>query len=97
MALFIHTENQKILWNAISQSILFQTLGDSRESWFRNAVEQFYKKISGININIELLQKINKDFIQDMLKVLKNTAPTSTPVQPQFAFIWMTMIKCCIL
>ena len=72
MALFIHGENQKILWNAISQSILFQNLGDSKEPWFRNAVEQFYKKIEGISINTELLQKINRDFIQEMLKVLIN-------------------------
>jgi len=84
MALFIHPENQKILWNAISQSNLFQNLGDSRESWFRNAVEQFYKKISGININIELLQKINKDFIQDILKVLKNITLSQTNALPQF-------------
>jgi len=82
MALFIHQENQKILWSAINQSILFQNLGDSRETWFRNAVEQFYKKISSININQELLQKINKDFIQDMLKVLKTNQPIAQPVQP---------------
>ena len=82
MALFIHQENQKILWSAINQSILFQNLGDSRETWFRNAVEQFYKKISGISINHDLLQKINKDFIQDMLKVLKTNQPIAQPVQP---------------
>ena len=80
MALFIHQENQKILWSAINQSILFQNLGDSRETWFRNAVEQFYKKISGISINHDLLQKINKDFIQDMLKVLKTNQPIAQPV-----------------
>ena len=80
MTLFIHQENQKILWSAINQSILFQNLGDSRESWFRNAVEQFYKKISGISINQELLQKINKDFIQDMLKVLKTNQPIAQQI-----------------
>ena len=81
MALFIHQENQKILWSAINQSILFQNLGDSRETWFRNAVEQFYKKISGISINHDLLQKINKDFIQDMLKVLKTNQPIAQHFQ----------------
>ena len=84
MALFIHAENQKILWSAISQSVLFQNLGNSRESWFRSAVEQFYQKIVNIPINPDLLQRVNKDFIQDMLKNLKNISINTSvpPIQP---------------
>ena len=77
MSLFVHQENQKMIWDAISQSILFQNLGDSKESWFRNMVEQFYNKISSIPINQDLLQRMNKDFIQEMLKSLK-----AMPVAP---------------
>ena len=79
MSLFIHNDNQKLLWNAISQSNLFKSLGNARESWFRLAIEQFYHKISGYYIEPARLLKINKECIQEMINKLKTDSIKEPP------------------
>lgn len=79
MSLFIHNDNQKLLWNAISQSNLFKNLGNARESWFRLAIEQFYHKISGYYIEPNTLLKINKECIQEMINKLKSDSIKERP------------------
>ena len=85
MNLFIHTENQKLLWSVISQSILFQNLGNSREEWFRSIIQQFHQNISNLVVTTEVLQKLNKETINYMLDTLKATQlpQQQQPPQPQ--------------
>ena len=71
MNLFIHSENQIMLWNVISQSLLFQNLGNSREEWFRNIIQQFHQNMPNLVVTTEVLQKLNKETINYMLDTLK--------------------------
>lgn len=71
MSLFIHPENQKILWNVISSSPQFQMV-PQKEIWFKDIIQDFYNKTSHIQINAEGLQILNKETIVYMLERMNN-------------------------
>jgi hypothetical protein len=61
--LFIHPENQEILWNIISKTQLSNNT--NREHWFRNCIQHFYDKIQNENLVINdkvSLENINNYF-----------------------------------
>ena len=77
--MFLHTENQQLLWNTLQKSpylIEFtQKFAGYREEWFRGTVEQFYTQwISQNNplpSNARELLEINKHALQAMVADLK--------------------------
>jgi hypothetical protein len=72
--LFIHNENQELLWNIINKCILFHKIqGLHREHWFRNCIQTFYDKIQSENIQINnktTLEEFNKNVITYMVNQL---------------------------
>ena len=73
MALYIHPENQTILWNALSSSPLFSafnTLPKRKEDWFRDIIQFFYNN-SKKEINSNELQILNRDTIAYMINIMK--------------------------
>jgi hypothetical protein len=72
--LFIHNENQKMLWNIINKTILFHKIQDfNKEHWFRICIQHFYDKIQSENIQIQNkneLEEFNKNVITYMIKQL---------------------------
>jgi len=84
MSLYVHPENQKMLWSAISKSLLFQNLGTSQEDWFRSVVQQMHDRTPSV-VDTEQLSKMNKDTILVMLDVLKNTHVPNTQTYSQNA------------
>ena len=73
MTLYIHPENQTILWNALSSSPLFSafnTLPKRKEDWFRDIIQIFYKN-SKKEINSNELQILNRDTIAYMINIMK--------------------------
>ena len=73
--LFIHNENQQLLWDIINNSTLIHKIPDfNKEYWFRNCIQYFYDKIQHDNIEIhnkDELEKINKNVLTHMVKELK--------------------------
>lgn len=71
-SLFIHPENQTILWNLINQQPLFSRI-ENKEEWFRNIISQFHEKMQRGNQNpttkAELLNA-NKQTVQYMVQQL---------------------------
>jgi len=73
--LFIHNQNQELLWNIINKCNLFyktQTL--NKEQWFRNCIQHFYDKIQNENIQInnkDELQELNKNVLSYMVTQLQ--------------------------
>ena len=64
--LFIHPENQELLWNIMNKTQNMQ----NREHWFRNCIQHFYDKIQNENLIIndkDSLEKINKNVLSYMI------------------------------
>ena len=92
MSLFVHPENQKIIWNIINGNPYIIRYFESKpqqakEEWFRKSIEDFYTRIQGKEIGPNELNILNKEVLTNMIQSvhLQNpqyTAHNSTPQQP---------------
>ena len=92
MSLFVHPENQKIIWNIINGNPYIIRYFESKpqqakEEWFRKSIEDFYTRIQGKEIDPNELNILNKEVLTSMIQSvhLQNpqyTAHNSTPQQP---------------
>jgi hypothetical protein len=75
MSLYIHQENQKLLWESMQQIPMFQDYGKNnegkKESWFRAIIEQFYESNKFKLLNMDELQQLNRDTVAYMIGDLK--------------------------
>ena len=69
MALYIHPENQKLLWYAIQTSPSFNQEEDNTE-WFKSIISEFYAKCPP-DISSDKLKEMNMDTIIYMVRDLK--------------------------
>lgn len=94
MALFVHPENQKILWNIINGNPFIIRYFESqpqqeKEMWFKKSIEDFYSKIQGKEINPQELNNINKEALTSMIQSVHLQNPqfsahnSSIPYQQQ--------------
>jgi hypothetical protein len=89
MSLFVHPENQKIIWNIINGNPYIIRYFESKpqqekEEWFRKSIEDFYTRIQGKEIDPNQLNILNKEVLTSMIQSvhLQNpqyTAHNSTP------------------
>lgn len=74
MNLYIHPDNQTLLWNTINKSIDFinhHATFSEKEVWFQSIIKQFY--INNINnSNNKSLFDLNRETIKFMVDQLKN-------------------------
>ncbi len=89
MFLFIHPENQTILWNTLQSSVLWEEFTakvQNTEAWFRNIISNVYdihlsefdKKL----MNIEDLKRLNKEVITICVNEMNNICrPITQPPQ----------------
>ena len=78
MSLYVHPENQRVLWNTINKAANFVNIPDS-DQWFKQVIAHFYHHNMHRNLSQTELLKLNKDTIEYMIQQLK--APTaSVPV-----------------
>lgn len=82
MSLFIHHENQEMLWNMINKTGLFiQVFGsDSPQSqdWFRNIIQDIYNQVQSKMLTLVDLKVLNKNVISAMIQSLKLKVPPVT-------------------
>ena len=69
MSLYIHPENQTLLWNTIRKNPKFQELSINKDEWFSTIIKAFYEKIQYLPplTNQDLLQ-INRQTISYMME-----------------------------
>ena len=73
MSMYIHPDNQKVLWNTINKAKGFSDKPDA-DQWFKQTISDFYHHNS--NRNLDLLT-LNKATIEYMVQQLKpKMAPT---------------------
>lgn len=85
MSLFVHPENQKILWNIINGNPFiirfFETKPPiEKEIWFKKSIEEFYIRIQGQGkeINPQELNNLNKEFLTNMIQSVHIQNPQFT-------------------
>lgn len=68
MALYIHPENQKLLWTTIQKNPKFQQLPFSKEEWFSNIIKSFYEKVQYKVLSQPELMQLNRQTISYMME-----------------------------
>lgn len=75
MSLYIHQENQKLIWESICKLPIFQEFGilgpGKRETWFRSIIQQFYEGHQSKSLTLDELRQLNRETVAYMLNELK--------------------------
>jgi hypothetical protein len=70
MSLYIHPENQRVLWTTINKARGFTEKRDADE-WFKQTIARFYHQNLNRVLNSNDLLKLNKETIEYMIQQLK--------------------------
>jgi hypothetical protein len=70
---YIHPENQKLLWNTIQKTPIFNSLGSQQSQWFKSIIQRFYEEYPNAKVikTKDELQNINRATISFMVNSLK--------------------------
>ena len=71
MSLYIHPENQRVLWTTINKAKGFAEKQDADE-WFKQTIAHFYHQNSTRILNRNDLLQLNKETIEYMIQQLKS-------------------------
>jgi|688.fasta_scaffold371003_2 hypothetical protein len=84
-SLYIHPENQTLLWNIIQKSTAFNNLGSNQRSWFKNIIQMFYDRPHDPNITVQHLNRATITYMVDALKTNEPGSPKNEPIysEPQ--------------
>jgi ribosomal protein S18 len=82
---YVHPENQKLLWNAIQKTPIFNNLGSRQTLWFKSVIQHFYEEYPNAKIikTQQELQTINRATLSFMVNSLKEQfvpSPGPTPL-----------------
>jgi hypothetical protein len=82
---YIHPENQKLLWNTIQKTPIFNNLGSQQTQWFKSVIQHFYEEYPNAKIikSKDELQNINRatiSFMVNSLKEMFQPKQTATPL-----------------
>ena len=77
MALYVHSENQTLLWNIIhknpaAQQFFLKIYPPQKEQWFKVIIQKFYNENQARQLTIPELQQINRDTLGYMLNDIRN-------------------------
>lgn len=83
MSLFVHPENQKILWNIINGNPFIIRYFENKppqtkELWFKQSIEDFYTRLQGKNIDPNDLNNLNKEALTSMIQSVHLQSPQYT-------------------
>ena len=70
---YVHPENQKLLWNTIQKTPIFNNLGSRQTQWFKSVIQHFYEEYPNAKLikTQQELQDINRATISFMVNSLK--------------------------
>lgn len=76
MALYIHPENQEMLWSIINKNTIIQQYfanypQNIKETWFKQIISSFYEQNRNILVSADQLYEINKNTIHYMINDVK--------------------------
>lgn len=86
-SLYIHPDNQTILWDLVNSNRLFSNI-PNKEEWFRNIISQFYEQMVSakqIPTTREELLNVNKQTLKYMVSKLNEKYGVSSASTNNFA------------
>jgi len=94
MNLYVHQENQQMLWDVMNKVHLIQSFfqgypPEQKEKWFKSVIQMFYEKYNGKNVTYVELQQINQETISYILNTIQEKLQPARPIvapTPSFAF-----------
>jgi len=78
MSLYIHPENQRVLWTTINKANGFSEKCDA-DAWFKQVISHFYHQNSHRVLGRDDLLKLNKETIEYMIQQLRAPANSLMP------------------
>jgi len=79
MSLYIHPENQTLLWNTLQKNPKFHNLTINKQEWFSNIIKAFYENIQYLPpLTPQDLLQINRQTITYMMEEI-NTLLNDRP------------------
>jgi len=80
MALYIHPENQELLWNIVDQNSFLTAMLSSqspaqKQIWFKGIIETFYNMNKHKTLDKSQLNKLNKDTLAYMIQMVRAAPP----------------------
>jgi arginine/lysine/ornithine decarboxylase len=78
MSLYIHPENQRVLWTTINKVSGFSEKHDA-DIWFKQVIAHFYHQNSHRVLGKDDLLKLNKETIEYMIQQLRAPATAYVP------------------
>jgi len=74
--MFIHVENQKLLWDIITNTEIYKLSFEKssqvyRDNWFKSIIQDFYKENYLRNLSANALNNLNRDVIAYMVQKMK--------------------------
>jgi hypothetical protein len=81
MSLYIHPENQELLWNIVNQNAYLTAMLSNRtpaqkQEWFKGIIESFYNMNRHRVLGKPDLAKLNKDTLAYMIQMVKAAMPS---------------------
>jgi hypothetical protein len=87
MSLFIHSENQTLLWNIISNMEITKTVfvegSPQKSAWFKNIIEEFYIKNYSRNLTTNDLRDLNRSVVSYMVENMRSVQNRSSAYQSE--------------
>lgn len=88
MSLYIHAENQKLLWNIMNKLPLitdfFQPYPpEHKEQWFKSVIQHFYEKYKTRRLQLNDLHQLNQETIAYVVQSIREKTQEQPPVELQ--------------
>jgi hypothetical protein len=85
MTLYIHAENQKLLWNIMNKLPLITDFfepypQEHKEQWFKSVIQLFYDKYKTRRLQLNDLHQLNQETIAYIVQTIRE----KTQAQPQY-------------
>jgi hypothetical protein len=82
MALYVHPDNQQLLWGIINTNPYMNTIFEKyhptqKAEWFKSVIETFYKQNQNQELSTVDLHQLNKDTLAYMIQLTQQIPPLS--------------------
>jgi hypothetical protein len=93
MSLFLHPQNQSLLWETIHSIPIFPTFVQrivSKERWFKEQIEMIYQNTNAHSVSKESLSALNRTAIQYMVESMKREMASTPSTNKELSREWIS-------
>lgn len=88
MALYVHPENQQLLWDIMNKiqvvnEFFLPHSSSQKEQWFKSVIQMFYDRYKNHKLQINDLHKLNQETITYIMTTIRDRVEHSQKKQPE--------------